>query len=504
MNWRETMKQFLLFIFTLVFVIGLLNGCTDSAPTGPVVGLGNATVTKYVSIGNSLTAGYQSNGLYASAQMYSYPNLIAQQLRTAGAVLGAFEQPLYSDPGTPDPLTGKASRYEMISLVGPVIGPKGLAPGAPTNSTLARPYDNLGIPGIPLAGFMDTSGTYQSAPLGRDAILRWTTNAALGKSVFRQVATLKAMGKAPDLVTFWLGANDVLGFATSGGTSPNAPTPTATFQYLYNQALDTLRKTLPTAKIVVGNIPEVTAIPFFTTVNPLLAPSIPSVYYLRYQKHGTPGVSFDSTKLTEANTPLITLKGKAYAALLGKSTGQFWRDAAASKGTTIAVLYPTIRAAGIDTTMPFGFHPQNPWPDALILDAAEIASATNAIRDFNGVIASVAAAKGAALVDFNSFFNSIKANGLLAYGEEYTADYVTGDLFSLDGVHPSNRGYGIVANEYIKVINASFGMNVPLVDLNTLPKLSAPLAKRANGTIDPVLPFEAFSTFDWLFSPSGR
>jgi hypothetical protein len=148
------------------------------------------------------------------------------------------------------------------------------------------------------------------------------------------------------------------------------------------------------------------------------------------------------------------------------------------------------------------YYPQNPWPDALILDADEITSATNAVNSFNSIIASVAAAKGAALVDFNGFFNNVKANGIVIAGEKYTADYIAGDIFSLDGVHPSDRGYGIVANEYIKVINASFGMNVPLVNVSALPKLSAPLSKVGNGKIDPMLPFGAFNSLDLLFSPS--
>jgi hypothetical protein len=60
-------------------------------------------VSKYVSVGNSLTAGYQSNGLFASAQAYSYPNLISKQLSLAGGNVGTFQQPLYSDPGLPMP-----------------------------------------------------------------------------------------------------------------------------------------------------------------------------------------------------------------------------------------------------------------------------------------------------------------------------------------------------------------------------------------------------------------
>ena len=497
------MKQFIVLFITLAALIAaLLIGCTDSAPTAPATNLGNSTITKYVAIGNSLTAGMQSNGLYKSAQLYSFPNLIAQQLAKAGANIGTFEQPLFTDPGVGSLY---ADRLVIRGWSGatPDIGQAGETPiNVPENATLVRPYDNLGIPGITIAGFMDTTGTYQRPPLGNNAILRWTSKPELGKSVLRQVATLKAMGQTPDLVTFWLGANDVLGFAVSGGTNPNAPTNPATFESLYKKALATLRDTLPQAKIVVGNIPNVTAVPFFTTANALIAPHIPAPYYLRYQKHGTPGVSFDSTKLTEASAPFITLMGKEYAALLGQPTGQFWRDAAALKGTTIAALYPTLVGAGIDTTQPFGFDPRNPWPDALILDADEIATATTAVNNFNSIIVAAANTEAALVVDFNAFFDNVKAKGVIIGGEKYTADFITGNMFSLDGVHPSDRGYGIVANEYIKTINAYFNMNIPLVDVNALPGLPAQLHKGGNGKSDVTFQSGAFNSLDLLFRPS--
>lgn len=459
-----------------------LIGCSDSAPNGPVASLGSATVKKYVAVGNSLTAGYQSAGLYASAQMYSYPNLIAQQLTKAGASLGSFEQPLYSDPGTPD-ATGKASRYEIISLVGPIIGPKGLTAGSPTNIALARPYDNLGIPGIPLAGFMDTTGTYQSVPLGRDAILRWTSG-PFPKNVYKQAVAL-----APDLMTFWLGANDVLGYATSGGVSPAAPTPTATFAALYTQALGNIRASLPNVKLVVANIPDVKAIPFFNTVGPQVAAKIGALgLKLYYQKAGESGVASGQSSLTEANAPLVTLTGITYAGYLGQPTGLWYR----------ANKYPAL-PAGIDTTKPFGFHPQNPWPNALILDADEQTACANAVSAFNATIATVAAANGAAVVDFFSFFNNVAKNGFYVSGETYTTAYVSGALFSLDGVHPSSRGYGIVANEYIKVINAKFGMTVPYVDISQLPGIPAPLGKISMQNGLPVLPVDAFKDFQRMF-----
>jgi lysophospholipase L1-like esterase len=470
----------LLMLIVAAALVGL-SGCDRSTPEGPVTGLGGATVNKYVAIGNSISAGYQSNGLYQSAQIYSFPNLIANQLKTANAGLGTFEQPICSDPGSPD-ASGKAARYEIISLVGPVIGPKGLAAGTYINSALTRPYDNLGIPGAVVYDFLDTTNFLTKAIARSNPffpqILR---SSALGKSVFAQARALH-----PDLVTFWLGNNDVLGFATSGGTSPAAPTASATFQFLYAQALDSLRSALPNAKIVVANIPSVTSIPFFNTVGPKMAAGIPAAYWLRYQKHGNASLSFDSTKLTGANPPLITLTGMAYASLLGTPTGKFYRDNGITPG------------AGIDTTKPFGFHPQNPWPDALILDADEQATAATAVAAFNTTIAAVAASKNAALVDINTFFAGIKANGLVTTGAmKFTADYISGGLFSLDGVHPSDRGHGVVANEFIKAMNNKWNMSIPLVDLSALPGIPAGITKSADGY--PVLPADAFKDMLGLF-----
>ena len=167
------MKQISIILIAIgVVILAGLSGCTHSAPTGPVIGFGNTTVTKYVAVGNSLTAGYQSNGLFQSAQTYSYPNLIAQQLTKAGANLGTFEQPYWPDPGS-GPFPGIATRYILLGWSGstPIIGPGGEAVVAPSNSALPRPYDNLGIPGIPLAGFMDTTGNLCNAGHLADALL---------------------------------------------------------------------------------------------------------------------------------------------------------------------------------------------------------------------------------------------------------------------------------------------------------------------------------------------
>ncbi len=484
------MKRFSLFVGALVLASGLiLVGCTDKAPTGPTPGLGGKAVTKYVAVGNSLTAGYQSNALYQSAQMYSFPNLIAGQLKLSGANLGSFEQPLYSDPGSPDPATGKAARYEIISLTGPVIGPKGLTPGAPINTGLTRAYDNLGIPGAIIYDFLDTTNFAAKAVARKNPMFQLVLrSSAFGASQFQQMRALN-----PGLVTFWLGNNDVLGFATSGGTSPSAPTPAAQFSVLFAWALDSVHAALPNAIVLVGNIPDVRSLPFFTTVGPQIAlnlKKLPFKVYVRYQKHGNVGPAVDSTDFTGANAPLVTLVASSYAPYIGVATGKWYRDHAS--------LYPAL-PPGIDTTKLFGLDPRNPLPDALVLDGDEEATAGAAIDAFNTTISTVCAAENADVVDINGALSDITAHGYSVAGEEFDASYVTGGLFSLDGVHPSDRGAGVIANKFIEVLNTKHGMSIPYVDITTLPGIPAPLGKFAGRHISPIIPYSAFRDFDMLF-----
>ena len=472
-------------IGVLILVSLTFTGCKDDAPSGiPEPGLGRVTVNKYVSIGNSLTAGYQAGGLYEDGQIYSYPNLIAQQLKIAGAPLGKFEQPIWGNPGSPNAL-GKAARLEILSWPkeGPNIGTSGANAGVATNSALNRPYDNLGIPGALISDFLDTTDFVTKYVTRQNPffphVLR---DKSKGNSVFDQAR--KITPKA-DIVTFWLGNNDVLLFAVAGGATvvgnsvvSIAPTPSATFAAQYASAFDSLRSAFPNAKIIAANIPDVRSIPHFTTVGPAVAAKLQGAFAISYQKHGTTGVGDGSSYLTEAHAPLLTLGAGAYVTKISVATGQWYKE------NNVSV------PSGIDTTKMFGLDYRNPIPDALILDSLEIAMAGAALTAYNQTIATVAAAKGAALVDINFIFNGIKKNGLKIGGEIFTADYISGGLFSLDGIHPSSKGAGIVANEFIKTMNVKFGMNVPQVDVSRLPGIPAPLKKYATASMLPKISFE--------------
>ena len=76
-------------------------------------------------------------------------------------------------------------------------------------------------------------------------------------------------------------------------------------------------------------------------------------------------------------------------------------------------------------------------------------------------------------VDINAIFSDVAANGITIGNETLTTDFITGNLFSLDGVHPTGKGYGIVANEFLKVVDTMLDAEITKVDISTLPGVEA-------------------------------
>ncbi len=458
------MKKIVIFS---ILLMGLFSACSLDEPgtTETKSDAGTLASGGYVALGNSLTAGFQSGALLDSRQQYSYPNLIAQQMGVS-----TFEQPTVSYPGIPNIM-------ELQSYAPSVITAPGT--GAPTNVSYGAPYNNLGIPGIIVADILNSPSTAESEAKGLsgsaaiDLVLR---NPGFDNtSAYQQAKMLN-----PSFITLWIGNNDVLGFATSGGASPTAPVPTAFFDAFYNELADSL-ETIG-ANVAVANIPNVTDIPFFTTVGPIIAETIApaiaggQIHGLYYQKHGE-AVGTGLTNLDGSDGVLVTLVGSPYASLLGTQTGAWYRSLAEGMGIPVSALLAGL--AGVDTTQAFGFHPQNPWPDALILDVDEIATAGTAVDAYNGTISTIATAKGWALVDANAFFTGVTAAGGIYAGQGLVMKtaYIEGEMFSLDGVHPSSMGYGVAANLFIDAINAKFGTNIAQVMLRDLREVDTYLSK---------------------------
>ena len=108
-----------------------------------------------------------------------------------------------------------------------------------------------------------------------------------------------------------------------------------------------------------------------------------------------------------------------------------------------------------------------PLADEDVLIPTEINAISIATNAYNTAIKDFADAdENLLMVDVASLLSEIKSG--LDYGTGYVdAAYIDGGAFSLDGVHPTARGYAIIANTIIEVINSGFDAKLPTVDPST-------------------------------------
>ncbi|MBL4623655.1 MAG: hypothetical protein JKY42_00685, partial [Flavobacteriales bacterium] len=99
-------------------------------------------------------------------------------------------------------------------------------------------------------------------------------------------------------------------------------------------------------------------------------------------------------------------------------------------------------------------------PDIHSLDQYELEIIENAIIDYNNYITDKAGEHGFALADINAYFKEVEG-GVLWKGVNYDLKFVSGSFISLDGFHPTGKGYAMIANQFIEAINDKYDASVP-------------------------------------------
>ena len=435
--------------FKIYLLAGLLflAACKPEIHT-PAPSKGNADFSRYIAVGNSLTAGYSNGGLYLEGQQNSYPSIMAKEMQSVGG--GAFNQPLFSqsqangsgylkltgfDPATGSPITAPVTTD--LAIRGQIAIP-GFG-----NVTLYTKYsgdiENYGVPGIKLYNI-----TY--APYGN--LNGYFERLLPGDSPTNTTDYLDFVTAKPfTFFSDWLGNNDALGYATSGGAG-DVLTDKTQFAQLYELSIDVLTKN--GAKGVVATIPDVTAIPYFNTVT----------------------VGAILAGVQKANPVVQALYINALV------SGNTYAPRAATANDLIILPFPTsMIGTPVNTPagpLPYGLTPYTPIDNQYVLDANEVALTRSYVQSYNATIKSIAAAKGLALFDAYSFLNNIKANGLVVDGVNLSSAYISGGLFSLDGVHLTPRGYAIIANGFISAINSTYKSNIPLANVANYPGVKFP------------------------------
>ncbi|WP_299128503.1 G-D-S-L family lipolytic protein [uncultured Winogradskyella sp.] len=435
---------------------------------------GSADFSKFVALGNSLTAGFADGALYRIAQENSTPAILAEQFAALGNG-GAFTQPLTNDNvggllagGNPLPGFGPRLVFDgsgpapLSSVVGPIQPSTDIVLNNPTG-----PFNNLGVPGaksfhLLAPGYGNFTNLFTSPPTANPYFVRMASDPSTS-------VLADAIAQQPTFISLWIGNNDVLGYALSGGDgtdpiTPMAGPPGVGFEQTYQALVASLVGNIPNVQGILANIPNVTAIPHFTTVpyNPIpLNSSSASALNQAYATYNG-GLQF------AAQNGLLSaeeVEQRTITFFEGEGNTMVLIDEDLTDLSSFGI--PSFRQSTdedlfvlpLASLIPQGFGTQIQLTDNLVLTPQEQEEIAEATAQYNQVISAAASASGFALLDANTLLDQLASTGIETSGVIITSDLVTGGAFSLDGVHPTSRGYAFIANEMLKAIDATYGTN---------------------------------------------
>ena len=423
---------------------------------------GSADFARYVAVGNSITSGYTSSGMTKATQDNSLANLLANQFKLAGG--GDFKQPTMTDNGSGVlQLQGLNAVPPCNIDTKPVIARSEVDANWIANISAQGPFNNLAVPGMSIKASQTPASNITPSNGFFNRMLANTVT-SYKDFVSESVSTIN-----PTFYSLWLGNNDALSYsATGGGWLPNfstnpagdmtgpeidlsspgqllAPPNDDEFREKYVALLDVL--TANGAKGVVATIPDITALPYFTTV---------------------------SDSVTNPSSCTQKLAVWITARISATSSDSEVRPATAND----YILLPAGSTIGrMDdfggNIIPHGLSEYNPLRNAEVLDQQEAAFIRGKVTLFNNIIKEEALARTIPVADMYTFLNNIK-DGAVYDGVAVSSAFISGGAFSLDGIHPTDRGYAIVANEFIRTINEAYGASVPLVDVTKFKGVTFP------------------------------
>lgn len=498
-------------LLTILCMASLLSACDTSI--NPSVddfepSAGDADFSTFVTVGDSLTAGYRDGALFRDGQIDSFGAILAQQFWQVGG--GVFEQPLRMPEftgsfGPPVPSDGSPGsindRLVLVATGNPerpvapaTITPTVSEPFPPT--VVTGPFNNFGVPGaksfhLSLANY----GNLAAFPAAANPFfIRFADDPALSTVVG------DAEDRGPTFFTLWIGNNDILLNAVEGspgfGANPGEPvfgtgltdvTPVGTFNMTYPTLVTTLTSTTGN-KGVLMNVPDVRSIPYFTTVPynalPLDSDTIadPAALAAGYNAYldGITGIFINQA---EADKRKLSFSVGQNAVIISDETltdlsvvvPGFPPDPALTFLATARqateddlILLPVSSKLGEEGLVPgtvWGV--TYPLEDGDVLIKEEADALEGARQAYNTTIETEANADDdLVLFDASSLLQQLNETGIVYGSGGVSSTFVQGGFFSLDGIHPSPRGNAVIANEIIKVINAGFNANVAPVDPN--------------------------------------
>lgn len=385
-----------------------LAGCSGDSNTSAIIGTPpiDPLFASYVALGNSITAGYQSDGINDSTQRQSYPRLLAIAMGTR------YAYPALRPPGCPPPIVN----FQTQARLG---GGTATSCSFRSPASVTAALNNVAVPGALAIDPTSVSSASSSA---------LTTFILGGRTQVQRAAAAQ-----PTFFSAWVGNNDALAAAVQGVIDsaaakayglPGRLTPLRSFQTSYDAMVAGL-KGLGTVKggVLVGVV-QVTSAPILFPAQALLDPQFKAGF--------DQFVGQTTTVLPNCTGSTSLISFRIVSAI---RAGQHPATIGCAKNSV----------------------PGTPVGDIFVLDAAEQASLASAITAYNTYIQGVASANGWAYWDPNPALQQLKASGCISTVPDLASTTAPfGSCISLDGVHPSLAGHTAIAQGVGQAINAQY------------------------------------------------
>ena len=439
------MKKILL--LSLISCSILLSSCVPKLDM-PEPDPGDADFSKTIAIGGNFMAGYQDDALYMKGQQYCIPALLAEQFKLVGGAM--FNQALMPDNHG---LGLNSKPWESWFVTPAKLGYKtdcaGVTSLFPNKSSIsvfaATPYltgvagntvQNMAVPFANTADYFNPSFGTAFSPTGNRNPYYNRFASLPGTSTLYQ----DAKHQNASFVTAWVGMEDIFNYASTGGTSGAIPSAA-----VFSNYLDTLLGGLTAngAKGVIANIPDFRSFPYYTLVawnNAVLVQSQVDSLNDVYVTAGFTQINFH-------------LGSNGFIISDSTETNGYVRQLHAGEYITLSVPIDSMKCSKYGLLV-------NLINDRYALDSTEVYAIDQATSSYNAVISQKAAQYNLALVDMNSYFRTV-ASGIKWNGIDFNAQFISGGFFSLDGYHPNQKGYALIANEFIRAINSKYNSFIP-------------------------------------------
>lgn len=427
--------KFFKLVFLITSLFFLVISCKPKYES-PSFSKGEIDPSRFVMIGGGHVAGYMNDGLYFEGQQNSLANLIAQQLAEVGG--GEFNQPYLNQQSI-----GISTNLLAPLKLGYKTDCKGVTSLSPIRiSETADPsilgqnvyianssFGNFGIPGLKLSQVFSNTLPTTNPFFGR---MSSSANASVMDDAF---------ASQPTFFSLFLGLEEVLQYAKSGGTNENI-TPNILFAEYYEQILQIA--TASGAKGVLATIPDVSEMPYFTTI----------------PWNGLTLDAANNTTLNSIYNPLgyyFSVGSNPFMIVDSTANDFAVRQILSTELLTLSLPLDSVKCNQMGVLFPIR--------DEFVLDAGELQYLRGVIAGYNQIIRDLANQYNLAVVDVFEFSKNLKS-GFVYNGVTMSSKFVSGGAYSLDGIHFNAKGNALLANEFLKSINLKYKSRIPLLNAN--------------------------------------